>query len=90
MAVTAFEPVCDIAGVRAVFPVPVPVGREPSAASGAGEEVDGLPVDLLGMCVPPAEAAGVTAEPGFLPSGLLPDRFPAETAVGAVRRILVT
>jgi hypothetical protein len=89
MAITAFKPVCDIAGVRAVLTVPVSIGREPFSAVGAVECVDGFPVDLFRVGVPPAESAGVRAEPDFLSTGNLFYWLSAVLAVGAIRRILV-
>ena len=68
MTLTAFEPIHDIAGVGAVFAMPVPVSRELLSVSGAGEGVDGFPADLIWMSAPPFPTAGVAAEFDFLPS----------------------
>ena len=62
MAITAFETVCDVAVVRAVFSVVISVGRERLPAAGAGEGLKGFTVDLVQMGVPPVSAAGIGAE----------------------------
>ena len=87
MPVTTLEPVSDVAGVGAVLAVAVSIGRERFPAAGAGECVERLPVDAFGMAVPPSEAAGVGAEPRFLSTGFLCERFPAALAVRLARRI---
>ena len=68
MALTTFEPIHDIAGVGAVFAMPVPVSRELLSVSDAGEGVDGFPADLIWMSAPPFPTAGVAEEFDFLPS----------------------
>ena len=68
IAITAFETVCDVAGMGAVFSPGVAVGGEGVAAVGAGEFIYGLAVDPLRVGVPPGNPALVRAELDAFPA----------------------
>ncbi|EJU25271.1 hypothetical protein [Selenomonas sp. CM52] len=66
--------------MRAVFPAAVAVNLEDSAAMMALQPIDGFPLHKMKMAVPPLLAAGVGAEPPFLPAGNLLYRLAAAFA----------
>jgi hypothetical protein len=65
------EPISDIAGVGAEFPMAVAVDGEYLPAGRASKGVDCLPLHQLQMCIPPLVPAGITAEPFPLPPRIL-------------------
>jgi hypothetical protein len=65
------EPISDIAGVGAEFPMAVAVDGEFFPAGRADEGVDCLPLHQLQMCVPPLVSAGIAAEAFPLPPWIL-------------------
>lgn len=71
------EPISNIAGVGAEFPMTVAVDGEFFPAGRADEGVDCLPLHQLQMYVPPLIPAGITAELFPLPSRILLNRLAA-------------
>lgn len=86
---TTSEASGDVAGVGAILPALVSVGREGLSAACAGKGVHGFPVDGLWMSVPPALAALVRTELDLLPAGHLHDGFSAVLAAADIRLIYV-
>ena len=74
--------------MRAVFPAAVAVNLEGSAAMTAHQWIDGFSLHEMKMAVPPLLAAGVGAEPPFLPAGNLLHRLAAAFATQANIRSL--
>ena len=68
IAITAFETVCNVAGVGAVFPSGVAVCREGLTAVCTSEVVHGFAVDLFWVGVPPGNTAFVGAELDAFPA----------------------
>jgi hypothetical protein len=60
------KPVCDIAGVGAIFPMTVSVGSEGLSAVCTGVRVDGFSGDLILMGIPPFHSTFIRAK-AFLP-----------------------
>ena len=71
------EPISNIAGVGAEFPMAVAVDGEFFPAGRADEGVDCLPLHQLQMCIPPLIPAGIAAEPFPLPYRILFNRLSA-------------
>ena len=71
IAITAFEPVGNVASVRAVFPSGIAVCCKCLSAVRTGEAVHCLAVDLFGMGVPPGDTAFIGAELDAFPAGRL-------------------
>lgn len=71
------EPISDIAGVGAEFPMAVAVVGEYLPAGRASKGVDCLPLHQIQMCIPPLVPAGIAAEPFPLPSRILVNRLSA-------------
>ena len=71
-----FEPVSNIASMRAELPMAVAVDSEFLPASRTGIGVDCLPLHQLQMSIPPLVPAGIRAEPFPLPPRLLINRLP--------------
>ena len=85
MPATTFVAVCDIAGVRAVFPFCVAVGGEGLPTVSAGEVVYGSAVDLFRVCIPPDGTAVIRAELDALSAGSLRKQCTALKAESGVQ-----
>lgn len=88
MAITASEPVCDIAGMRAVLPVAVSIGDKRFMAVGTGIRIKRFPVNLLRMGVPPGKSAFVRAEAFMAFSRSLNDHYSADWTEFRYRSVL--
>ena len=81
---TTSEAPGDVAGVGAILPAFVSIGRKGLSAASAGEGVHGFSVDCLRMSIPPALAALVRAEFDLLSAGHLHDGLSAVLAAADV------
>ena len=88
MALTTFETACNVAFVRAIFPVVISIGSERLPAVGTCEEIISLTINLVQMGVPPAGAADIGTELHRLATRCLSQRLATVVATVRLRSFL--